>query len=195
MRFRLNISRRSPILRAVDRDISLSEDPEMPTTRARQPRPTGAAALLQLALLAPLLLPIACQPKDERPGAWLRGESFAKPVADWSFAADSEEIFVETRPWYGIRHSTTIWCVVLDNVLYVGSYGDEKKSWEKNVARNSAARLSIDGKLYEVNITPVTAKNLATALDAAYAAKYDMEEVFGAETPPWWYYRVTQGSG
>ncbi len=157
--------------------------------------PRKAPPRLQLAALVLLILFVACQPKDTRPGLWLRGETPAELVTDWSFAAAAEEIFVETRPWYGIRHSTTIWCVVLDNVLYIGSYGDEKKSWEKNIARNREARIRIDGVLYEVAVTPVTNKKLGSALDAAYNAKYDMVDVFGEDVPPWWYYRVEQPAG
>ena len=157
--------------------------------------PRRTALLLQLAMLTALLIPIACQPKDERPGMWLSGEQSTNPVADWSFAADAEEIFIETRPWYGIRHSTTIWCVVLDNVLYVGSYGETKKSWEKNIARKPEARIGIEGVLYEVSLTPVTGRKLGIALKAAYNEKYDMVDVFGKHVPPWWYYRVEQPAG
>jgi len=157
--------------------------------------PRRAAPSLWLAMLAPMLLLVACQPKDERPGMWLRGERSANRVVDWSFAANAEEVFIETRPWYGIRHSTTIWCVVLDNELYVGSYGDEKKSWENNIARNREARIGIDDVLYEVSLMPVTNKKLGAALDAAYNAKYDMVDVFGEDVPPWWYYRAVQPAG
>ena len=157
--------------------------------------PPRAALWLRLIVLTSLFFLIGCQPKDERPGMWLTGERSAIGIVDWSFGADAEEVFIETRPWYGIRHSTTIWCVVLDNVLYVGSYGDEKKSWENNIARNNEARISADGVLYDVYLTPVSDKKLGSALDAAYNAKYDMVDVFGEDVPPWWYYRVAQSEG
>jgi hypothetical protein len=134
----------------------------------------------------------ACQPKDETPGVWLRGEVASEEVVDWRFTNEVQEIFVETRPWYGVPHSTTIWCVELDGALYIGSYGDEKKAWEKNVARDPSARLAISGKLHEVTVEPVTAPALTEALDAAYAQKYDMVEVFGDEVPEWWYYRAAR---
>lgn len=133
---------------------------------------------------------LGCQPEDETPGLWLDGEVAEVRVDDWRFTNDIEEIFVETRPWYGIPHSTTIWCVELDGELYVGSYGDEKKAWEKNVAHDPAARLAIAGKLHDVTLTPVTEPERVAALDAAYAEKYDMAEVFGDEIPGWWYYQV-----
>ena len=148
-----------------------------------------------LVVFAAAVVWMGCQPKDVRPGLWLRGESVEAHVDDWRFTGDIEEIFIETRPWYGVRHSTTIWCVELDGELYVGSYGDEeteKKTWEKNIARSPEARLGIEGKLYQVELEPVTDANLTTALDAIYAKKYDMVEVFGEDVPPWWYYRVAQ---
>lgn len=136
-------------------------------------------------------LALACQPRDETPGLWLRGETVLERVDDWRFTNAVEEIFVQTRPWYGIAHSTTIWCVELDGELYIGSYGDQKKAWEKNVERDPEAELAIAGKLYPVTVTPVTEPGRIEALDAAYAQKYDMAEVFGEGVPEWWYYRVT----
>jgi hypothetical protein len=76
--------------------------------------------------------------------------------------------------------------------LYIGSYGDQKKTWEKNVARSPEARLAIEGKIYEVTVTPVTDRALIDALHATYTQKYDMEEVFGDDLPEWWYYQVEQ---
>ncbi len=151
--------------------------------------------LASLAILALGVSLLACQPQDERAGLWLTGDRAAGPVADWSFTAAIEEIFVETRPWYGLRHSTTIWCVDLDGRLYVGSYGEEEKAWEKAVAHDAEARLRIDGQLHDVTLVPVTDPALRQALDARYDAKYDMQEVFGEDVPGWRYYRVGQSRG
>lgn len=151
------------------------------------PRRWGAALVAAVAVLG-------CQPEDEAPGLWLRGEVALTRVDDWRFTNDIEEIFVETRPWYGIPHSTTIWCVELGGELYIGSYGDEKKTWENNVARDPAVKLAIAGKLYKVTLAPVTEPGQVEALDAAYAQKYDMAEVFGDAIPEWWYYHVAAQS-
>jgi hypothetical protein len=151
----------------------------------------GGRRLSVLTLLAVVVV-TACQPEDETPGLWLQGETVEEKVADWSFSDEIEEVFIETRPWYGIPHSTTIWCVALDRGLYIGSYGEQKKAWERNIERNPAAKLSIRGLLYDVTLAPVTEGDLIEALDAAYARKYDMVEVFGDEVPDWRYYHVTQ---
>lgn len=144
-----------------------------------------------VALLGLGLLFMACQPKDTRPGFWLTGERSSETVQDWGFTGDVEEIFIETGTWYGVRHSTTIWCVDLDGILYIGSYyDDDVKYWEKNVARNPEARLRIEDRIYDVTVTPVANDELSERLDQRYAEKYDMAEVFGDELPAWRYYRV-----
>lgn len=143
-----------------------------------------------VALLGIGLSILACQPKDERPGFWLEGQAAEELSGGWDFTEDVEEIFVETRTWYGVRHSTTIWCVALEGSLYIGSYDDDVKYWERNVARNPEARLGIQGQIHDVTIAPVADRELGERLDESYAAKYDMAEVFGDELPAWRYYRV-----
>jgi hypothetical protein len=149
-------------------------------------------ARFPLAVLVVALVSLGCQPKDETPGLWLRGESVAQQADGWGCTDGIEEVFIETRPWYGIPHSTTIWCVELEGELYIGSYGDEKKAWEKNVARNPQAKLAIAGKLHEVTVAPVAERRQIEVLDGAYTQKYDMAAVFGDELPEWWYYHVAR---
>jgi hypothetical protein len=152
----------------------------------------GRAIAFAFVFAAAALMTIACQPRDESPGLWLSGERAEARVTDWAFTNETEEIFIETRPWYFLPHSTTIWCVELDGQLYIGSYAEGKKAWERNVKRDPRARLSIAGRLYDVTVTPIRDPDRAHALDAAYARKYDMVEVFGEQVPEWWYYRVEQ---
>ena len=148
-----------------------------------------------VAVLAVATAGLGCEPKDVKPGLWLSGDVVEELVTDWTFTNDVEEVFIQTKTWYLIPHSTTIWCAEMGGDLYIGSYGegeDEKKRWEKNVARNPDARLRIDGKLYDVTVTPVTGARIIGRLDARYNEKYDMEDVFGDDLPKWWYYRATQ---
>ena len=146
--------------------------------------------LQMLAIVAAACL-LGCGPSDERPGTRLPGVAAEEQVADWTFTDGIDEIFIETRTWYRIPHVTTIWCVALGGQLYIGSYGEEKKYWEKNVARNAEARVSIDNVIHEVQVDPVTDPTAVAVLDEALNRKYDMAAVFGDEDPPWWFYRVT----
>jgi hypothetical protein len=147
---------------------------------------------LQLLAIVTAACLVACGPSDERPGTRLPGVAAGERVDDWTFTDGVEEIFIETRTWYGIPHVTTIWCVSLGGQLYIGSYGEGKKYWEKNVARNAEARVSIDNVIHEVQVDPVTDPTAVAVLDEALNRKYDMAAVFGDEDPPWWFYRVTQ---
>ena len=105
--------------------------------------------------LALALALAGCEPKDHRPGQWLRGEKAAEPVADWSFSDSVPEIFVETRTWYGVPHSVTTVCAALGPELYVpslfpeGESFPEGKFWTRNVARDPRVRLEIGGAIYE----------------------------------------------
>ncbi|MCZ6620278.1 MAG: DUF2255 family protein [Gammaproteobacteria bacterium] len=155
---------------------------------------SGMIHIQQVVLLAFVVSASACQPRDVTPGLWLSGEVVDGIVDDWAFTNDIEEIFIQTKTWYLLPHSTTIWCAEMNGELYIGSYADEKKRWENNIARNPAARLRIDGKLYDVKVTPVTSARATSEIDARYTDKYDMEEVFGENLPKWWYYRVSQRS-
>ena len=155
-------------------------------TSKSSPTGTGIATLLGLLLLA-----VACQPQDEQPGLWLDGDEVVEAPADWRFTEEIEEIFIETRPWYGLPHSTTIWCVELDGALYIGSYGPDEKAWETAVASDPKARLEIKDRLYPVEIRRIQDPDLTQAVNQRYFEKYDMEEVFGEDVPEWWFYRVT----
>ena len=133
---------------------------------------------------------IGCSPKDERPGLWVSGD--VVEAGDFGCTPDVEEVFIETRPWYLLPHSTTIWCVEHDGALYIGSYDVDRKFWEQNVASRPDARLAIAGKVHKVTVIRVTRSGLVEGIDEAYEQKYDMVEVFGEEVPEWRYYHVAR---
>ena len=150
-----------------------------------------AHLLLALALV---LAVVGClDPRAEKPGYRLAGDHVEARVEDWRFTQAIDEVFIQTRPWYLIPHSATIWCVALDEHLYIGSYGPGgKKRWELNILHNPNARLRVAGKIYDVRIEPIADAVVTSAIDAAYANKYDMAAVFENDVPEWWYYEVFQ---
>ncbi len=81
-----------------------------------------------LALILLVALTSGCQPSDMRPGLWLSGNVEAGPVRDWAFSDAETEILVETRTWYGIPHSVTIWGAKQGGVFYIPSlyFGEEE---------------------------------------------------------------------
>ena len=129
-------------------------------------------------VLASTVALVGCiAPKDRRPGLWLSGEVETAPVTDWSFTEGQREIFLETRTWYGIRHSVTVVCAEHDGALYVPSlYYDggefpDKRHWHRNVARDPRVRLAIGGRLYERRAVLVTDPAEWDAVLAAFAQK------------------------
>ena len=126
-----------------------------------------------------ILLLAACEPKDRRPGTWLAGEVVEELPSDWSFIADHPEVFVETRPWYGVPFSVTVVLGTRNGKLYVPSiYAEEAafpgtKYWNSVIADNPDVRLKIGNKLYEMKATPV--QDIAEFREGAgaLADKYD----------------------
>lgn len=130
-----------------------------------------AAGLCALALAG-------CEPRDRRPGQWLRGERVTGLVADWSFSDSISEIFVETRTWYGVPHSVTVVCAALGPDLYVpslypeGSGWPSGKYWTRNVARDPRVRVGIGGAIYEREAVLVEDPAEYERALAAFARKY-----------------------
>ncbi len=114
-----------------------------------RPQISWSVFLLSLILLA------SCEPQDRRPGFWLSGELVETPVTDWSFTDEISEIFVETRPGYGIPHSVTTVCVAHNGTLYVpsvyfeGGEFPDARIWNRNVVRDPRVRLKIGERIFE----------------------------------------------
>ena len=123
-----------------------------------------------------LSLGCSIEPSDGRPGFGLSGEVAQQPVQDWSFASGAKEIFIETATAYFLPHSVTIWCVTLDNQLYVGAWEADTKRWVANVARDPNVRLKIGDKVYEQKLEPMTDAATIKRLNAEYARKYEYDE-------------------
>jgi hypothetical protein len=140
--------------------------------------PRFFAALVALALLA------CIEPSDRRPGTRLSGEVAALP-SDWSFTDAQPEIAVEVHGFLGLPHSVTIWCATLDGALFVGARAPETKRWPAWADADPNVRLKIDGKLYEVRLTPLEDPETIGRLQAAFAQKYAIPAPApGAPAPP-----------
>jgi len=144
-------------------------------------------------LVCALLLSGCIDPNERRPGLWLSGEVETAPVTDWSFTDPILQIYLETRTWYGIRHSVTVVCAVHDGALYVPSvyYGHgefpDERHWHANVARDPRVRLQIGDRLYERRAVLVTDPAEWNGVLAAFMQKMpfwkDLAEKPEAERP------------
>ena len=112
-------------------------------------RKVASAVLGFMAVLYVAAIFVPFEPDERRPGTRLGGELVAASTDDWSFLADRNKIYVETRTWYLIPHSVTTIAWATDNVLYVPCGNCDAKRWPKNVARDANVRLKIGDRLYE----------------------------------------------
>jgi len=136
-----------------------------------------ARALVALLLLAALLFvgarfhdgPLAMIPG----GPLASGPLAAEPIADWSFAAELQEIELQLDSQ---SRSRTVWFLVHEGRGYVPcSLGfPPGKSWHKDALIDGRATLRIEGRRYPVQLQKVdeSERALADALRAEVERKY-----------------------
>jgi hypothetical protein len=138
----------------------------------------AGAVVLCLAVALIVLRIVGLDPRERRPGLWLAGERVTTPVSDWSFTDQYQNVFVETRSWYGVRHSVTVTCTAYNDHLYLTSTyspGQEfprDRLWNRNVVRDPRVRLKIGSKVYDGTLVLVTDAAEKDAVLAAKARKY-----------------------
>lgn len=172
---------------------------EPPRSPWRSLRRLPLLALLG-ALVATSAQVVACSPSDRRPGTWLSGERVEEPVEDWSFTDGEDEIFVETRTWYGIPHSVTTVCATDGATLYVpsvyfeGGEFPDARFWNRNVVRDPRVRLQIGGRIFERRAVVVEDAAEREAALAAFARKYPFWQELAAkpesERPRVYFFRM-----
>ena len=122
-----------------------------------------------------LLLGVGCLvPNEERPGLRLTGNTQPRAVEDWQFLADRYQLFLETRSWYGIRHSVTTACLIHDGVFYIPSPNADSKRWVRNVARDPRVRVKVDRALFELRATRMEDATLSETLLEGLVEKYEV---------------------
>ena len=122
-----------------------------------------------------LVLAIGClEPNEERPGFRLSGTLVGQPVEDWNFLTERYQLFLETRTWYGIRHSVTTACLVHDKEFYVPSPDPDSKRWIKNVADDPRVRVKVDDAVYALRAVRVEDEALRNKLLEKLIAKYEV---------------------
>ncbi|MBZ5699069.1 MAG: nitroreductase/quinone reductase family protein [Acidobacteriia bacterium] len=121
-----------------------------------------AATLVCLVLVLLALRVTGLDPKDRRPGLWLRGDVVTTPVADWSFADKYPTLLIQTRTWYLLPHSVTIRFVCYKGQLYLhtvspkGAPFPKDKSWTTNLIRDPHVRIKIGNQLFDRTATLAT---------------------------------------
>jgi hypothetical protein len=118
--------------------------------------------LVCLVVLVGVLRVTGLEPKDRRPGLWLKGDLVTEPVTDWSFVSKYATDRVQTRTWYFIPHSVNTGFIVYNNQFYLtsafaaGVPYPQGKSWVSNVYRDPHVRLKFGNQLFDRTLSPVT---------------------------------------
>ncbi|MBW2242526.1 MAG: hypothetical protein JRH01_11110 [Deltaproteobacteria bacterium] len=132
----------------------------------------GLVALIGLVVLTAIVARFSDGPIALFPGGSLEsGDWVEGPVADWSFAAQIEEIEMQLAAQ---AISRTTWIVVLEGQAYVPcSLGfPPGKTWHEEALKDGRAILRIDGNRYRVNLSKLDDDAIATRLVEAVGKKY-----------------------
>ena len=121
---------------------------------------------------------IGLDPRERRPGLWLRGQLVSAPVTDWSFTDKYPNVFVQTRSWYGLPHSVTTTLtahgsrIYLTSVYRPGAQFPRDRLWNQNVLRDPRVRLKIGEQVFDRRVTLVTDPAEKGAVLVTKARKY-----------------------
>ena len=144
---------------------------------------------LVLALL--VLRVIGLDPKERRPGLWLKGDVTTTAITDWSFTDQYKTVKVQTSSWYLLPHSVTTFCIAYNGQLYLATTRPETRQWSRNVARDPHVRLKIGDQLFDRTLSVVTDPAEREAVLQARAKKYSQK--YPPVGPPFTVYHVVSG--
>ncbi len=102
-------------------------------------------------------------------GPFTSGEWVEETDVDWSFAADVQEIELQSS-----ERSRTTWVLVLDGAAYVpvSLSFPPGKSWHHEALEDPAAVVRVDGKRYRRTLVKVDDPELEARLEEVVLGKY-----------------------
>jgi len=119
-------------------------------------------------------------PMGPIPGGTLKGTP-GTLESDWSFAANTDHLQLETRNSEGEGHSVNVWSGVVDGRLFVptslvrGAELPTDRAWVRHVTANPQVRVRIDGTLYPGVVSRVLDPALENQVKLALMKKYVSE--------------------
>ena len=149
----------------------------------------GGSILICLVLLLVVLRFTGFEPKDcpaasslacRAPGLWLRGETVATPVTDWSFTEKIQTVKVQTETPFLLPYSVSAWCAVYNGNLYLTSYRGRR--WVEDIIRNPHVRLKIGNRLFDRTFSLVNDPSEKAAVLQAKGRKYPQWKVPSVST-------------
>src|SRR5262245_2498971 len=126
-----------------------------------------------VAVLAVGLLLVACEPMGPVAGHKLSGEQTPAP-ADWTSIGGAETVQLQTRP--DDPYSVNVWGVAIGADFYIASGRGRNASWVGHIETDPDVTLRIGQALYALRAVRVLDPAELARVDAAYRAKYDMDD-------------------
>ncbi|MDP6377752.1 MAG: hypothetical protein QF921_18485 [Pseudomonadales bacterium] len=145
--------------------------------------------LERLLLVSAVVTLAACEPQDQRPGLWLRGEARGHPE-DWSFTDEHREVSLQVSTPYFLPHSVTIWCAADGESLYIGALDPEAKNWPGWVDEEPDVKLKVGGDVYELHARPLAGVEELEPVLEAFSAKYEFPLTPAPGARPTRYWRL-----
>ena len=121
----------------------------------------GGIVILVLLLLVVLSI-TGFEPKDRRPGLWLKGDAPTSQVTDWTFINQVPTVKVQTHTWYLLPHSITTNCVSYNGKFYLTSIYPKGvpypngRVWNRDVARDPHVKIKVGNTLYNTRLVLVS---------------------------------------
>jgi hypothetical protein len=94
---------------------------------------------------------------------------FSKPVV----AALTKDKIIGIRAGSGDHRFIGVWMVVVDGRLFIRSWGVKRKSWYQTFCDDPTGTIQAAGRELRVRARTSVSEKDKTAVDRAYAAKYD----------------------
>jgi hypothetical protein len=113
------------------------------------------------------------------PGGWIRGEVVDEPIDDWSFAAGSQYLLVESRARF-LPYSSRVWFMVSDAKLYLLLPSLIGVGFQERLAENADLRVGIEGRVYLQRAVKVASDALVGELMAPVVRRLMATEIVGA---------------
>jgi hypothetical protein len=111
---------------------------------------------------------LACGPILLLPGGELSGTA-TSPSGDWAWTDEVSTIQLETRP--RDPYSVNIWAIGSGERIYIHA-GANRAAWVEHMEIDSAVRVLIDEKIYELSASRVEDQGEFDAFSDSYEAKY-----------------------
>ena len=113
------------------------------------------------------------------PGGWIRGEVVQEAVDDWSFAAESQYLLVESRARL-LPYSSRVWYMVTDSKLYLLIPSLIGTGLQERLAEDPDLRVGIAGRVYLQRAVKVASDALVGELMAPVVRRLMATELVGA---------------